>query len=1192
MAGSNNTTSIDSVVDPVAVEQFNALKKAGERLRAELVKDLEAAIALSEVFGGSTPANFTKNLKAAQDANEKLIASDNKVLENKVKVEAKKEEIYNKYLIQLSKQEAARQQADAKEIAEAEKKATKLAAIQAEAARKASVQFPAGSSLGGNPVTQEPTNPTPSHELIITGNENMAITATKSAEATTAQSLALAEQKDVIDSLSVSQRANFEMLLALKSEQALNAAELKELNVQDAASGERAVFLTAEQLKLKLAISEVTVELNRQAKQMLAAGTSVNELQVSLDLLRTTYYGLTEAERNTTGGQAMLVNINQLDASVKKLKGSTGDTSKEVGAYEKAIARATSGTQLATQAITIATRTIVRMVVQFALFAVAFKAVEMLYEYIKALDMFNPVATEATRRQDALTQAFASTEYTKAIEGIDKLGITLKLAKENVIDSDTAVNQYNETLGKATGYVDSLKEAQQRFIDIAPTYIDMVTKEAAAQLILSENAKLAAENEVKNQKLRTEIEREKAGGGTVLGVVLPNKKLSASEKAFIKRGTDDMEAEIKKNDKRLLEARKNGDDAATSLIKQGLEDRKKLGLTSGGDGSGTAQDAIATLKNSIANKELERQKIVSQNLINNDKLSYSTRIRATNDFYEASKQIAENNERLATTNVKLSADQKQSIELDLTNKLTELQITRNNQLKTLRDKQYKQDQQILKNDIETQRNAAKAITDDPNIGYEAKLGAEEIYYNRSQELIKANYNEQIKEAGKNAESIKIAEQNKQNSLDELGIEYSKKRIDLRKEELQKLITTDKEAQQEQLEDLNQGAIVANQVLQNQHDKALDLLNDRYDKGLITEKEYNRAILAENDDYAIKRLKAELVVQEAILAIKTATRDKELSETKAKGATPAELAKIKGGANKSIDTTGNTIASVTGQLTEAEIKAKRDGTTDTKKTADEKKQEIVDGLKEVSGLIGDTSDLSNSLYDAEISKLEKKGKLIRENAQIESDAINNSLDTQANKARRQQILDAQTASQQKAINAQIASEKTKQARADKVAAIAEIILNTAIAATKVTAQAGLLGLLTGVPAVIALGAISLAKVIATPIPQFAKGTPIGGHKGGYAIVGDGGGPERITEPGKMAYYSPSVATMVDLPRGTVVEPYTMLPKTPKWESNGTGAAQVVNVKIDQPKQKQPRLMGWVEAQRQADSWGRYSGNYFK
>jgi hypothetical protein len=66
----------------------------------------------------------------------------------------------------------------------------------------------------------------------------------------------------------------------------------------------------------------------------------------------------------------------------------------------------------------------------------------------------------------------------------------------------------------------------------------------------------------------------------------------------------------------------------------------------------------------------------------------------------------------------------------------------------------------------------------------------------------------------------------------------------------------------------------------------------------------------------------------------------------------------------------------------------------------------------------------------------------------------------------------------------------------------------------------------------------------------------------------------------------------LPANTRITANNMLPKTPKWESNGTGAAQVVNVKIDTPKQRQPRLMGWVEAQRQADSWGRYSGNYFK
>jgi hypothetical protein len=52
MAGSNNTTSIDSVVDPIAVEQFNQLKVSGKELRTELVVLLETAIKINNNLVG------------------------------------------------------------------------------------------------------------------------------------------------------------------------------------------------------------------------------------------------------------------------------------------------------------------------------------------------------------------------------------------------------------------------------------------------------------------------------------------------------------------------------------------------------------------------------------------------------------------------------------------------------------------------------------------------------------------------------------------------------------------------------------------------------------------------------------------------------------------------------------------------------------------------------------------------------------------------------------------------------------------------------------------------------------------------------------------------------------------------------------------------------------------------------------
>jgi hypothetical protein len=499
----------------------------------------------------------------------------------------------------------------------------------------------------------------------------------------------------------------------------------------------------------------------------------------------------------------------------------------------------------------------------------------------------------------------------------------------------------------------------------------------------------------------------------------------------------------------------------------------------------------------------------------------------------------------------------------------------------------------------------KAVLDNEDNSYQVRLVALNKYLADSKALI-AN-SDKIIDADVNLRdqqkiNMHLENSNKLKDIDNAAVsekqKLDKEELEKHKQALEALITADKEHQQEQIEDLEQGATVAAQILQDRRDDALNAKLAAFEKGKISEKKYNRDILAINDQYAIDRLNQELLIQQTILAIQEGTRDSELALAKARGATPEELAKIKGDANKGINSTNNKIASITGDLKNANFKKRSDDGKGGNADAEDKKKALQEALEDAKVVVSDINDLVDSGYENQIAKLEKVGQIIQENAEIEKAAIERSLDTQSNKARAQLILDAQTASAQKAIQQQIAAEKTKQARADKVAAIAEIILNTAIAVSKVTAQTGILGLLTGVPAVIALGALQLAKVVATPIPQFAKGTGLGGHKGGLAIVGEVG-PERITEPGKPPYYSPGVATMMNLPRGTVVEPYNMLPQTPRWESTRTDNTDVVNglnrierAVSGQAKPGRAKLSGWVEAQRQADAWNRVLANHFR
>lgn len=94
--------------------------------------------------------------------------------------------------------------------------------------------------------------------------------------------------------------------------------------------------------------------------------------------------------------------------------------------------------------------------------------------------------------------------------------------------------------------------------------------------------------------------------------------------------------------------------------------------------------------------------------------------------------------------------------------------------------------------------------------------------------------------------------------------------------------------------------------------------------------------------------------------------------------------------------------------------------------------------------------------------------------------------------------------EKAFNDKIKAEKIKQAKIDKATAIFDIVINTAVAASKATAQAGIFGLpLAAV--LIAFGAIQAGLVAARPLPAFRTGTQNAPE--GYAEVAEDG-PELI------------------------------------------------------------------------------------
>lgn len=208
-------------------------------------------------------------------------------------------------------------------------------------------------------------------------------------------------------------------------------------------------------------------------------------------------------------------------------------------------------------------------------------------------------------------------------------------------------------------------------------------------------------------------------------------------------------------------------------------------------------------------------------------------------------------------------------------------------------------------------------------------------------------------------------------------------------------------------------------------------------------------------------------------------------------------------------------------------------------------ELTDGEKierttEMWGaMVGGIGSMISSIYDRQIEAIEaeqeaneKAGE--EEISRIEALEERGAITTEEAEARKRAAED-KTAQKNAELEKKKAALRTKQAKFEKATSIAEAAIQIAGGILQTIKQLGFPAAIPMIAALGAMGAIQLATIIATPIPKYAKGTD--SHKGGLAVVGDGGVPETIVI-NKGAYITPSVPTLVDIPKGAKVIPYAV------------------------------------------------------
>jgi hypothetical protein len=258
------------------------------------------------------------------------------------------------------------------------------------------------------------------------------------------------------------------------------------------------------------------------------------------------------------------------------------------------------------------------------------------------------------------------------------------------------------------------------------------------------------------------------------------------------------------------------------------------------------------------------------------------------------------------------------------------------------------------------------------------------------------------------------------------------------------------------------------------------------------------------------------------------------------------------------------------------RAKNDGkdTLDLdRKIADEKKKiddeltkKLIDNREKLKAreyefantVTGAIQSLVDNGYERQKNAIQDQIDLIDTKKQKEVDAVNATTASEQDKSAKIAIINARAEDQKAELQKKQREQDIKKAQFDKLIGILQVGVSTqrtiadlaskaaiakaeaaVLAANPVTAAyapiaaASAAAIAAQIPLALAQGAIQAGLIAAQPIPKYKTGT--GYHPGGLMYAGDGGKSEIVIGPDGNAFVTPSVSTLYDMPRGTVVLP---------------------------------------------------------
>ncbi|SHF50057.1 hypothetical protein [Dysgonomonas macrotermitis] len=406
-------------------------------------------------------------------------------------------------------------------------------------------------------------------------------------------------------------------------------------------------------------------------------------------------------------------------------------------------------------------------------------------------------------------------------------------------------------------------------------------------------------------------------------------------------------------------------------------------------------------------------------------------------------------------------------------------------------------------------DANKTLLSDSKVSYEERIGYLEEYVAYSKNLIE----EQAKNQISNLKKGEMTEKAYQASVTLINAKAAAERIKIDQEATKARETINKDYADQLMKDLKANVSLQAQAISRAEEEALDVAELAYLNKELSARDYETERTRIVRKAALDRMQVEMDAVKELMNTENLTADqrKDLNQK----LLDAELA-YQQYINKEI------------------VKDQKN----TAKQQEEIEKRLAEKRKE---LLTEALTLFSTFFSAQterqLAAIDKESEANDEYYSDQEDKIDRLAESGAISDEQAEARKAALAEQQKKREAELEERRKeinqRQAKFEKAQSIATIGINTASAIMKNTAQLGFLAAIPVNLLTAALGAAQIATVLATPIPEYAKGTDF--HEGGPAVVGDGGRSELVVTPDGKMYKTPSHSVLVDLPKGSEVMP---------------------------------------------------------